>query len=129
VENFGRALMAKKAIEDVAELVGEQLKAFADANGGSVPLGGGKVYRPVWGKGKAGIDKEKLTADGLLEKYTKRGEPFPTYRITNAKDAKPAKAPRPRRRTDAQDGLFTGPFTSTGDTAMDPGGEDEEGAR
>ncbi len=88
VENFERALRVKAALTDTAKLVDAQLKAFVDANGGSVPVGPGKVYRPVWSKGKAGIDTEKLAADGLMEKYTKRGEPFPTYRITNAKGAR-----------------------------------------
>jgi hypothetical protein len=87
-ENFGRALAAREALKDVVELVGEQLKAFADANGGKVPVGGGKAWGSVMSKGKASIDAKKLEADGLLEKYTRRGAPFPTYRLTNDRAAK-----------------------------------------
>jgi CRISPR/Cas system-associated exonuclease Cas4 (RecB family) len=88
VENFGRALMAKKALDDVAELVGEQLKAFADANGGKVPVGGGKVWGQVMTKGRETIDAKALEADGLKAKYTRRGSPYPMYRLTNDKGAR-----------------------------------------
>lgn len=98
VENFPRALAAKKALEDVAKLADAQLKAFADANGGSVPMGGGKVYRPVWSKGKAYIDTDAMAAElakltdkdvaGVLTAHTKKGAPFPTYRLTNEKGAR-----------------------------------------
>ena len=81
VENFGKALLAVTALEEVAERARDQLKAFAKAHGAPVPVGAGKAWGPVWNKGKAGIDAEALKADGLLEKYTRRGAPYPTYRI------------------------------------------------
>ncbi len=77
-------LLLSKSVEDVLKVVKGNLKAYARRQP-IVDEASGKRYCAVESRGKMGLDKAQLERDqpGLLDKYQRRGNPFPTMKWKN----------------------------------------------
>ena len=83
------SLVIAQRVKETAEEVIDMLKSRAKETGGiKDPAKPGKIWRPVWNKGRASLDRGKLEHDHptLIQEYTRFGQGFDSFRWTNDKD-------------------------------------------
>lgn len=76
-EELSAAIVEYESLKELTKKAEAILKAHAKDKGGIQGKRG--VWGPVECQGKSGIDKAALERDGLLEKYTGKGEPYTMY--------------------------------------------------
>jgi hypothetical protein len=75
--NAAEMILRAKALAKIAELLEDNVKAYAERGGRVKDPVSGKLFLPVVCKGRMGLDREAVAAAGIdLAKFQKRGRPY-----------------------------------------------------